>query len=299
MGAKAKKRAIGLEKAPASVYLSSTLMRRRTPAISQDVGQCAVAMRRAIERAPLGRYDAIMHSFPHSCCKVASQMLARYLATHARVPLVQFVSGRRHGEPYCSGGWQAHVWVEAGGVVIDITADQYDEMTHPVIAMPSSDWHETFQVRSRIPYGEMMQMDGSYARRFERMYREVTARMDASTSKPARSRSTVRAGLANGNGNGPYKVQGQAQSFTVRARPAGSFSRPGAAEPTAAPSLIKPVPTPAPEASIKGTKIPARVGAYSRPPQRGQAPGNNGVGASLRKVLSFFGREPNLVEPGS
>ncbi|MFT4571453.1 MAG: hypothetical protein ACI8TX_000062 [Hyphomicrobiaceae bacterium] len=152
-------------------------MRNRQPAISQDIGVCALAVRRAIERAPLGRYDGLMHGFPRSCCKVSSQLLARYLAVNARIPLVGFVSGRRHGAPYADGGWQAHVWVEAGGMVVDITADQYDEVRVSVIATPDSAWHDTFQTQARIPYGEMMQMDAAYTRRFERMYAEVLERM--------------------------------------------------------------------------------------------------------------------------
>lgn len=152
-------------------------MRNRQPAISQDIGVCALAIRRAIERAPLGRYDGLMHGFPRSCCKLSSQLLARYLAMNARIPLVGFVSGRRHGPPYADGGWQAHVWVEAGGMVVDITADQYDEVTVPVIASADSVWHGTFQTQARIPYGEMMQMDSAYARRFERMYAEVLERV--------------------------------------------------------------------------------------------------------------------------
>lgn len=281
------------------MYLSPTPMRRRTPAISQDVGQCALAMRRAIERAPLGRYDSIMHTFPRSCCKVASQMLARYLATHARVPLVQFVSGRRHGEPYCKGGWQAHVWVEAGGVIIDITADQYDEMIHPVIASHDSDWHETFQVRSRIPYGEMMQMDGAYARRFERMYREVTQRMSTSTkSVSSTSGAATRAALGSSSPNSSLNGAGAPALVIPRAPANARGSLPQAALGTAsAPTdgadgrAMSPSP-------VLGTRIPARVGGHGRRRGRHTAPGN-GVSASLRRVFSFFGREPELIEPGS
>ncbi len=152
-------------------------MQNRQPAISQDIGVCALAVRRAIERASLGRYDGLMHGFPRSCCKLSSQLLARYLAVNARVPLVGFVSGRRHGPPYADGGWQAHVWVEAGGMVVDITDDQYDEVTVPVIAAADSPWHQTFQTQARIPYGEMMQMEPAYARRFDRMYAEVLERV--------------------------------------------------------------------------------------------------------------------------
>ncbi len=157
-------------------------------------------MRRAIGEAPVHHLGGLLDDFPHHCCKPGSQLLARYLVTVARVPLVQFVSARRHGAPYCEAGWQAHVWLEAGGLIIDITADQYDEMSPAVVVAPSSEWHDTFQVQSRIPYGEMMRMERPYSRRFERTFKKLVRAMEAPRPRSRKRRAVGVASALNAAG---------------------------------------------------------------------------------------------------
>ncbi len=84
--------------------------------------------------------------------------------------MVHFVRAKRQGGLYCKRGWQSHVWLEAGGLIVDITCDQYAEAPGPVIVAASSPWHDTFQTQARSSYAEMMQMSPSDARRFERIY---------------------------------------------------------------------------------------------------------------------------------
>ena len=152
-------------------------MRDRHPAIARQVTQAARNLRSAIEMLPRRHRGDLLDGFPKSCCKPASQLLARYLVTIARVPMVQFVSARRHGEPWCKG-WQSHVWLEAGGMSVDITADQYSEARDPFIVSAASRWHDTFQTQARLPYSEMMRMNPADEKRFNRVYTRLMADMD-------------------------------------------------------------------------------------------------------------------------
>lgn len=37
--------------------------------------------------------------------------------------------------------WISHAWLQAGDIVVDITADQFPEMTNPAIVQENSEWH--------------------------------------------------------------------------------------------------------------------------------------------------------------
>lgn len=81
---------------------------------------------------------APMNEFPHGCCGVTSRALTVYLCSmgvHAK-----FVSGVRPGE--------SHAWVEVGQYILDITADQFDEIAEAVIVRKKSECaiHAAFRV---------------------------------------------------------------------------------------------------------------------------------------------------------
>ena len=164
-------------------------------------------MRQAIDTAPQRHLRGILDGYPERCCKPASQLLARYLVTVARVPMVQFIRGRRDGTAFCEQGWQSHVWLEAGGLIVDITADQYDEVSRKVFVKETSAWHQTFQTQNSLSYGEMLRMEGKYVGQFERTYRELTKVMHPPPPRKRRRRpQTVAAAQAVSNKKGAGSV---------------------------------------------------------------------------------------------
>jgi len=50
------------------------------------------------------------------------------------------VSGTR-GE---TDGRHSHAWIKQGDIIIDITADQFDEIKAPIIETKASPWHDSF-----------------------------------------------------------------------------------------------------------------------------------------------------------
>ena len=133
----------------------------------------AALLRLAIEECQLERHLQVMATFPSGCCRPTSQLLAKYLVTEAKIPMVSFVSGQR---THSGGGkgWESHVWVTAGGHIVDITADQYPEVSETVLVTDDPSWHDTFTTQRQLPYGEMMTFPGRpESRAFERMYKTI------------------------------------------------------------------------------------------------------------------------------
>lgn len=113
-----------------------------------------------------------MARFPHDCCLPASQLLAQYLVTELRMPMVTFVRGERE-HPEQTDRWQSHMWLRTLDYFIDITADQYPEVQDPVMVMADSEWHATFLYQVELPYGEVMYFNRAGQWRFNRAYRDV------------------------------------------------------------------------------------------------------------------------------
>ena len=63
-------------------------------------------------------------------------LLGTFLKNHGMVPF-RYVCGRREGQSH-------HSWIEAEGVIVDITADQFPEISERVIVTRCSPWHGSF-----------------------------------------------------------------------------------------------------------------------------------------------------------
>jgi hypothetical protein len=73
--------------------------------------------------------------------------------------------------PIISGqrGDHSHAWLRADGVIVDITADQFDDMPESIIVAPRSPWHGTFEQRDMGEAGfrdwqpRLVQFERAYA----------------------------------------------------------------------------------------------------------------------------------------
>jgi len=88
-------------------------------------------------RSRLEKYDQdhglTLQSFPRGACGDASILLAHHLSLNGFGPF-RYVCGR-HGEA-------SHVWLSNGDLIIDITADQFEDFDVPVFVASSSPWHD-------------------------------------------------------------------------------------------------------------------------------------------------------------
>jgi hypothetical protein len=103
--------------------------------------QIAVAVREALEEYGGSAADPLFKDFPAGCCGGASELLGRCLL-ESGFDNVVYKAGWRDG--------RSHAWVEAGGVTVDITADQFGK-PRVIVAMDSK-WHKSWDVdQQRAP----------------------------------------------------------------------------------------------------------------------------------------------------
>ncbi|NEK40683.1 hypothetical protein GR250_04470 [Rhizobium leguminosarum] len=74
-----------------------------------------------------------IQSFPAGACGDASILLAHHLTQHGFGPF-RYMCGRR--------GDATHAWLSHGELIIDITADQFDDFAEPVFVSSASTWHD-------------------------------------------------------------------------------------------------------------------------------------------------------------
>lgn len=91
----------------------------------------------------------VLARFPEDHCKSASMMLGVYLIEHCgiRPERVRYVWGTR--------GAETHGWIQCAGLIIDITADQFDDQDRSVIIErpTNANWHSTFAGQKKYEVG--------------------------------------------------------------------------------------------------------------------------------------------------
>jgi hypothetical protein len=98
--------------------------------------ELAGAFRSAIERTDRERLPCTLQEFPKGSCGDAALLLGTFLKNQGMGPF-QYVCGWRDG--------YSHAWLEADGIIIDITADFFPDESDPVIVTNRSPWHDAFE----------------------------------------------------------------------------------------------------------------------------------------------------------
>jgi hypothetical protein len=106
-----------------------------------EIREISVLFRNALEKLPIEKFpeSSFFNCFPRGCCGDSSHLLAKYFKD-------------ANLKPYYVCGWmgrQSHAWIELDGLIIDITADQFDEITEGVIVTNDSEFHKKFDIHDR------------------------------------------------------------------------------------------------------------------------------------------------------
>lgn len=112
----------------------------------EEIYRLAFRLRSAIESTPTDCLPITFSSFPRGACGDTSLILGAYLADNGFHDFV-YVIGERGSQD--AGTWSAHAWLEADGLVADITADQFQDAPSKVIVAAPSRWHQCFLVEGR------------------------------------------------------------------------------------------------------------------------------------------------------
>ena len=124
--------------------------------------------RHAIESLDATDYESSSHfkEFPKGCCGDSSDLLRHHLYS---VDITsEYICGMdKNG---------SHAWLESNGFIIDITADQFDEINERIIITKDRRWHSTFKNQHR----EKEKNDGFNKRARERLmvlYQKILKKM--------------------------------------------------------------------------------------------------------------------------
>lgn len=106
----------------------------------------AFTVRQKIEQVidELPYVDVELQNFPSGSCEVSSVILGLYLQSEYGLDVVQSVGKRPVSNDYRENN---HVWLTVNdSLIIDITADQFEEFQEPVFVGSESVFHSTFEV---------------------------------------------------------------------------------------------------------------------------------------------------------
>ncbi len=101
-----------------------------------EIREAATIFRAAILRCPRSDLPTLKN-FPHGSCGDASILLGQYLLDHS-LGLWEYIGGEREQDLH------SHAWLERDGLIVDITADQFDDIDEPVITTHDRGWHAQF-----------------------------------------------------------------------------------------------------------------------------------------------------------
>jgi hypothetical protein len=101
-----------------------------------QIREAATAFRAAILRCPRDDLPT-MKNFPRGSCGDTSILLGQYFFDQS-LGLWEYASGEREPDLH------SHAWLERDGLIVDITADQFEGVDEPVMVTRDRDWHAQF-----------------------------------------------------------------------------------------------------------------------------------------------------------
>ncbi len=95
----------------------------------------SLKLRKAIEKCDKNQIPNSFESFPKDCCRDAHLILSKYLIEKG-LGEFDLILGMR---------WKkSHAWLLQNKIILDITADQFDDQKEKVIVTTNSKWHDAF-----------------------------------------------------------------------------------------------------------------------------------------------------------
>jgi hypothetical protein len=110
------------------------------------ITRLASQMRKAIEAVPRAELPLPMSCFPRGACGDACLLLGAYFADQG-INGFEYVCGERGSK--AENTWTSHAWLADNELVVDITADQFNDAPSAVIVASPSIWHRRFEINHR------------------------------------------------------------------------------------------------------------------------------------------------------
>lgn len=129
----------------------------------------ALNFRLALQQCDKNDVPFNLKTFPCGACGDAALLLAEYLKSKG-FNRMYYVSGLK--------GNQSHAWLEHDGIIIDITADQFEGIIDPAIVTRDYSWHRQFRENNRF-LSDINCYDERTRVRLWDVYRRITANLNA------------------------------------------------------------------------------------------------------------------------
>lgn len=118
----------------------------------EKIRKYAIRLRAAIDRVknehPEGRKLPFISHWPLNCCDSPFVFLMLYEMGY-RGMIRKCASVSHYGKEFGK-----HVWIEVNGIDVDITADQFPDISDKVIVSRNSAWHSSLLIIDRIRWAE-------------------------------------------------------------------------------------------------------------------------------------------------
>lgn len=107
-----------------------------------ELSKLARVFRVAISACDRKELFSTLQEFPNGACGDASYLLAKYFEENG-CGQFEYVVGEKRPN------FHSHAWLEQDGVIIDITADQFEGINEPVLVTTDRSWHSQFEEEDR------------------------------------------------------------------------------------------------------------------------------------------------------
>ena len=134
------------------------------------IRQVATAFRSAIVASPRNDLPTL-RDFPRGSCGDASILLGQYLFDTGH-GLWVYAGGERETD------LQSHAWLERGALIVDITANQFTDVSESVIVTCDRGWHKQFSYPEPRNPARISDYDTGTQNSLWPMYRRVQAALD-------------------------------------------------------------------------------------------------------------------------
>lgn len=115
----------------------------------EQIERIATAFRTAVLQLNKSTWPVCLQQFPTGACGDASLLLGTLLEERGQGQF-EYICGIR-SESISGHPAPSHAWLELGGLIVDVTADQFDEVSDSVIVSVNSGWHRSWIVESKAP----------------------------------------------------------------------------------------------------------------------------------------------------
>lgn len=101
----------------------------------EELRKLSSDFRKGILKCDVNKLPLPLRSFPKGSCGDASLQLGKYLQQNGYAD-IRYISGWRDT--------MSHAWLLVDGFIVDITADQFQEISESVIITEDQSWHRQF-----------------------------------------------------------------------------------------------------------------------------------------------------------